>query len=172
MTSRPRTRPWRVRKYLDGDWAYGKQCVMGCSFSSTIVVALGVYIRSIQNIMSSSTRPASAPGPTGSYLVISFSPNGIAIWNETYQRPVFVIIFLLFLSFFSFISNSFRCWCILLCYLLLYSVEADASNCILGPTVVSSGSALASEFRPGSIQDDDTKCNSSGLLSYHHVCDL
>lgn len=141
----------------------------GCSFSSTIVVALGVYIRSIQNIMSSSTRPASAPGPTGSYL-ISFSPDGIAIWNETYQRPVFVIISFLLSSFFSLQSFS------LLVYTPFLSCSTPGidvcSNCILGPTVVNSGSALTSEFRPGSIQDDDTKCNSSGFLSYHHVCDL
>lgn len=143
----------------------------GCSFSSTIVVALGVYIRSIQNIMSSSTRPASAPGPTGSYL-ISFSPDGIAIWNETYQRPVFVIISFLLSSFFFLFSSKLLSTCIYSFSILLYTGIDVCSNCILGPTVVNSGSALTSEFRPGSIQDDDTKCNSSGFLSYHHVCDL
>ena len=75
-------------------------------------------------------------------------------------------------SFFFLFSSNRLSTCIYSFSILLYTGVDVCSNCILGPTVVNSGSALTSEFRPGSIQDDDTKCNSSGFLSYHHVCDL
>ena len=109
------------------------------------VVALGSSHFVYNNPISSSTRPASAPGPTGLFYLISFSPDGIAIWTETYQRPVFVIVSFLFFLFNSFpllvhITISILSSC---CPL---TADAYCANCILGPTVVNSGSALTSRY--------------------------